>query len=52
MRDLSKDKNEVKRISWLRTMMIKELENRPEGFSDGKRLIPGREYPPVIGSCL
>jgi arylsulfatase A-like enzyme len=51
MRDLSKDKNEVKRISWLRTMMIKELESRPEGFSDGKRLIPGREYPPVIGSC-
>ena len=27
--------------------LVKRLANRPEGFSDGQRLIPGRPYPPL-----
>jgi arylsulfatase A-like enzyme len=30
-----------------RHRMIARLVDRPEGFSDGTRLIPGRRYPPV-----
>lgn len=33
-------------ISW-RHRMIELLKTRPEGFSDGKALIPGRPYPPL-----
>ena len=31
-----------------RKRLIVELRNRPEGFTDGKQLIPGRPYVPVI----
>ena len=31
---------------WRATLMDR-LASRPEGFSDGKRLIPGRPYPPL-----
>ena len=30
-----------------RERLVQRLANRPEGFSDGARLIPGRPYPPV-----
>jgi arylsulfatase A-like enzyme len=30
-----------------RGVLIERLAQRPEGFSDGKRLIPGRPYPPL-----
>ena len=30
-----------------RDRLIQRLADRPEGFSDGKRLIPGRPYPPL-----
>jgi arylsulfatase A-like enzyme len=33
-------------VRW-RELMIKELATRPEGFSDGTRLVPGRTYTPV-----
>jgi arylsulfatase len=33
--------------SW-RQKLIKELKGRPEGFTDWKKLIPGRAYPQVI----
>lgn len=33
------------RIGYLRGLLIETLRKRPEGFSDGSRLIPGREYP-------
>ena len=39
------DKQE--RISYLRSALIKELTGRSEGFIDGKKLIPGREYGPL-----
>jgi len=38
------------RLSHWRERMIQELTDRPEGFCDGKTLIPGREYKPVC-SC-
>ena len=28
--------------------LIEELQGRPEGFTDGQRLIPGRPYPSVL----
>lgn len=31
------------RVNYLRSCLIKELIGRPEGFTDGKNLIPGRE---------
>lgn len=36
------------RITYLRSLLIQELRNRPEGFTDGSRLIAGREYPPYL----
>jgi arylsulfatase len=36
---------EAERIKVWRKRLIEELKDRPEGFSDGKRLIPGCEYP-------
>jgi arylsulfatase A-like enzyme len=53
--DLAKDPHEehdlvkepeyqVKLLKW-RARMIKQLANRPEGFSDGAKLIAGRPYP-------
>jgi arylsulfatase A-like enzyme len=45
--DLAKDASrEGDLVSW-RKRMIKELANRPEGFTDGQKLIPGRPYPPI-----
>ena len=37
------------RIGELRKILIKELEGRSEGFTDGTRLIAGRPYGPVTG---
>lgn len=36
------------RIQQLRFLLTEILSRRPEGFSDGKRLIAGRPYPPYI----
>lgn len=45
--DLSRDvSTQPIRIRW-RNLMTKELAARPEGFSDGVHLIPGRPYPPL-----
>lgn len=56
--DLEKDPHELhngihdaeyaERISYLRSVLIQELKNRPEGFSDGNRLISGKPYPPYL----
>jgi len=34
-------------LSW-RELLIQELSGRPEGFTDGEKLIPGKEYNPVL----
>ena len=39
------------RISELRAHLIDSLKGRPEGFTDGIRLIPGRPYGPTLPSA-
>ena len=43
--DLINDSNFKERISFLRSCLIESLKDRPEGFTDGTRLIAGRPYP-------
>ncbi len=43
--DRSGDSSYRSRIEWWRGMLVEELAGRREGFSDGKKLIPGRSYP-------
>jgi arylsulfatase A-like enzyme len=45
--DLTRDVSRLKDLEKWRIEMVKLLHNRPEGFSDGKRLISGRPYPPL-----
>jgi arylsulfatase A-like enzyme len=45
LHDLAGDPKAEERLASWRVKMVEELEDRPEGFSDGKRLIPGRTYP-------
>jgi len=40
----------AERIGRWRQRLIEELTGRPEGFTDGSRLIPGRPYQPVLNS--
>ncbi len=42
----------ARQIGWWRTELIQILEARPEGFSDGERLIPGSTYPGLIRRSL
>jgi arylsulfatase A-like enzyme len=42
--DLIDDASRAERIKLWRGRLIEELRGRPEGFTDGKKLIPGREY--------
>jgi len=44
-RDLANRPQEADRVALWRARMVQELADRPEGFSDGARLIPGRPYP-------
>ncbi|MBI2442215.1 MAG: sulfatase-like hydrolase/transferase [Lentisphaerae bacterium] len=46
--DLAGKPAEAARLNFWRNRMIAELKNRPEGFSDGTRLIPGRPYTAVL----
>jgi len=46
-RDLAADPRAAARLAEWRRRMVEELRPRPEGFSDGVRLIPGRPYPAV-----
>lgn len=46
-RDLSGETASRDQLQRWRRRMIERLAPRPEGFSDGQRLIPGRPYPPV-----
>ena len=46
--DLIDDPEYAERISELRSRLILSLRDRPEKFTDGSRLIPGRPYPPTL----
>lgn len=39
------------RIAYLRSCLINELKNRPEGFTDGAKLIAGRRYEPYLDTA-
>jgi arylsulfatase len=45
--DLSKVESERATLETWRQRLVWRLAGRPEGFSDGRRLIAGRPYPPV-----
>lgn len=51
LHDLIHDPSCQERIEYLRGCLIHELENRPEGFSDGNKLIAGRDYAPYLKSA-
>ena len=44
LHDLSRDPDAAERVTLWRDRLIQELTGRPEGFTDGERLIPGRPY--------
>lgn len=50
--DLATDPAEADCLSRWRALMIAELAGRPEGFTDGERLIAGRPYPAVLDRTL
>jgi arylsulfatase len=45
--DLSQDAAHRRTLETWRQRLVKRLEGRPEGFSVGGKLIPGRPYPPL-----
>lgn len=45
--DLAQDAAQQDRLRHWRSLLIARLAPRPEGFSDGVRLIPGRPYRPL-----
>lgn len=47
-RDLSKNAKDRELLERWRQRLVARLAGRPEGFSDGKRLIAGRPYPPLF----
>lgn len=46
--DLINESTAKERIPFLRSCLIESLKDRPEGFTDGKVLIPGRPYPETM----
>ncbi len=45
--DLAKDATHRQMLETWRATLVERLAQRPEGFSDGERLISGRPYPPL-----
>lgn len=45
--DLSRDAPHRKTLEYWRATLVQRLARRPEGFSDGRRLIAGRPYPAI-----
>jgi len=48
LKDLSTHPDREGELIMFRDLMISELKERPEGFSDGKQLIAGCEFGPVL----
>jgi hypothetical protein len=46
-RDLVKVASQSALVQQWRARLVAQLAKRPEGFSDGTNLIPGRPYPPL-----
>ena len=47
-RDLIGAESYSSRVDHWRSRLIGELSGRPEGFTDGRTLIPGRPYPEML----
>jgi len=52
LHDLARDGSPERRLAPWRQRLITELTGREEGFTDGKRLIPGRPVSPVLSHIL
>ena len=52
LNDLISGQEHQDRIAELRSCLIESLKGRPEGFTDGVRLIPGRPYSPTLASAI
>lgn len=50
--DLSAKPEAIERMSRWRDLLVERLKDRPEGFSDGKRLIAGQPYASVLPHAL
>ncbi|OUN91555.1 arylsulfatase [Blautia sp. An46] len=50
--DLIMDPSRQNRIRELRTYLVQSLKDRPEGFTNGEDLIPGRPYSPSLPEAL
>lgn len=50
--DLIADPVAVDRVFYWRNLLIEELRDRPEGFSDGNRLIAGQPYSTVLPHAM
>ncbi len=48
LHDLAADESNRDRVSVWRGRLIEHLKDRPEGFTDGERLVPGRPYDAVL----
>jgi arylsulfatase len=48
LQDLAADPQYAATLAVWRERMIAQLQGRPEGFTDGTHLLPGREYPPTL----
>jgi arylsulfatase A-like enzyme len=48
LRDLIAAPESKERVKHWRQRLIAELKDRPEGFTDGSKLLPNRPYPPVM----
>ena len=46
LHDLSRSAGSAERVAWWRSQLVEVLKDRPEGFSDGTRLVPGQPFPP------
>jgi arylsulfatase A-like enzyme len=51
-RDLARRKTSASRLTHWRKILISELAGREEGFTDGRKLIPGRPVQPVLSFVL
>ena len=47
-RNLAEDPAHVERLEIWRERLIQQLRDRPEGFTDGRTLIAGRDYPGLL----
>jgi arylsulfatase A-like enzyme len=48
LHDLSRRPEHAERVAHWRRVLIEALRDRPEGFTDGERLIPGRPVSPLL----